>query len=87
MNVPNVDEQLLAELNKRWDEGGPLFGDVYSACCRPGSWEYRTSPAARLRALLEQNGYVAAPDPDATWRLIWTRYDGDLESERMRSLS
>jgi hypothetical protein len=71
--VPDVDEQLTAELNKRWEKDGALFGDVYSACCRPASWEFALPFAATLRELLKQNGYTASTDPDASWRLIWRR--------------
>lgn len=73
MELPNIDAALVVELHKRWSAARVTFGDVYSAVCRPGSWEYQLPAALELRALLICNGYQPTPDPDATWRLIWTR--------------
>lgn len=71
--VPHVDAELTAELHKRWDAARVQFGDVYSAVCRPGSWEWALPAAAMLRDLLRDNGYQATPDEVATWRLVWKR--------------
>ena len=71
--IPEVDSPLAVELHKRWTAARVTFGDVYSAVCRPGSWEFALPAAALLRELLQQNGYAATRDPEATWRLIWRR--------------
>lgn len=46
-------------------------GDAYSAACRPGSWEYRTEWAAKIRGVLEAHGFEAVADPAASWRVRW----------------
>jgi hypothetical protein len=71
--IPEVDASLLTELHKRWSAAHVTYGDVYSACCRPGSWEFQLPAARMLRELLQQNGYQATTDPDASWRYIWRR--------------
>lgn len=73
MRIPDVDHALTVELHERWSAARVTFGDVYSAVCRPGSWEYQLDAARTLRELLKQNGYQPTKDPDADWRLIWTR--------------
>lgn len=78
--IPDVDAQLVVELHKRWARARVMFGDVYSAVCRPGSWEFQLPAAEQLRELLNQNGYYAHPDPAATWRWIWTRSESEVES-------
>lgn len=77
MMIDNIEPALVVELHKRWARAHVTFGDVYSAICRPGSWEYQLPIAATLRALLRDCGYEPTKDPDADWRLIWTRITGE----------
>lgn len=71
-----IDAPLLVELHDRWAAACVTFGDVQAALSRPGSWEYQLPVARVLRELLVSRGYIATPDPDAAWRLVWIRNDG-----------
>jgi hypothetical protein len=53
--------------------GRPMNGDAYSATCRPGSWEWQTAYGHDLRAWLQAHGYRPVRDPEATWRVRWTK--------------
>lgn len=50
-----------------------VLDDVYSAVCRPGSWEWATVMGARLRCELQQLGYLPEPDEVSPWRVTWVR--------------
>ena len=53
--------------------GLPDYGDIYSCVVRPGSWEWQTENAAKLRGQLEAWGYAEEPDPDVDYRVRWRR--------------
>lgn len=63
-----IDAKTLAEL-----EDLDVGLDVYSATCRPGSWEYHRAEAAELRGVLRARGYTPETDAEASWRLWWRR--------------
>ena len=84
MSIPDIDAALVVELDKRWEQARVTYGDVYSALCRPGSWEFQLDTARTLRELLRQNGYEPTTDPDANWRLIWKRMHGESDGHGAR---
>lgn len=69
--IQGIDARTAAKLRRVEGVGIPGAWDVWSAVCRPGSWEWATAAGEDARAILRRAGYAERPDPRVTWRVRW----------------